>query len=235
MKRRGLAFTVSCWAHLLDFNRWRHSGIKTFFSNQTCYTCKYLRSLQPAGFFSLQLLPVQVCIILFFFFLLYHFPPTAFNSYWLSTKWHFSSLESSTVSIVRLCHCWSQLPSFWLINCLQHMQTGIPAASTDPISSRRDSMPPHASFSHTSVAVSGHNPIIFCRNWEGASEEKTCTPCVICDEKLRATSYHFRRKSVTLRHRLSLPEKPLNDSTDLLVIKRQVWPLPYHHRQTHNL
>ena len=78
----------------------------------------------------------------------------------------------------------------------------------------------------TSVAVSGHNPIIFCRNWEGASEEKRCTPCVICDEKLRATSYHFRRKSVTLRHRLSLPEKPLNDSTDLLVIKRQVWPLP---------
>lgn len=106
------------------------------------------------------------------------------------------------------------------------MQTGIPAASTNPISSRRDSMPPHASFSHTSVAVSGHDPIIFCRNWEGASEEKRCTPCVICDEKLRATSYHFRRKSVTLRHRLSLPGKPLNDSTDLLVIKRQVWPLP---------
>ena len=131
-----------CWAHLLDFNWWRHFRIKTFFSkhlffdstSETCYTCKYLRLLQPAELFSLQLLPVKACIILVFFFRLYHFPPTAFNSYWLSTKWHFSSLESSTVSILRLCHCWSQLPSFWLINCLQHVQIGIIVASTNPIS-----------------------------------------------------------------------------------------------------
>ena len=61
---------------------------------------------------------------------------------------------------------------------------------------------------------------------EKEPEKKEEERRVICDEKLRATNYDFRRKSVTLRHRLSLPEKPLNDSRDLLVIKRQVCPLP---------
>ena len=36
----------------------------------------------------------------------------------------------------------------------------------------------------------------------------------------------FRWQSVTLGHRLSLPEKLLNDSADSLVTKRQAWPLP---------
>ena len=97
-----------------------------------------------------------------------------------------------------------------------------------PTPSPQDGIPCHPMHhSHTpQVAVSGHDLIIFHRNWEGAWEEKRHTPCVIYDEKLRATNYDFRRKSVTLRHRLSLPEKLLNDSRDLLVIKRQVRPLP---------
>ena len=98
------------------------------------------------------LTPITPCSGLHYLAFLFPALPFAtysINSYWLSTSWHFSSLESSTLSIVRLCHCWSQLPSFWWINCLQHVQTGVSAASTNPISSRWDSMPPHASFSHT--------------------------------------------------------------------------------------
>lgn len=164
---------------------------------------------------------------LVFLFPALHFPPTTFNSYWLSTRRHFSSLESSTVSIARLCHCWSQLPSFSSItNCLQHVQIGVPAASTDPISSRRDAMPTHVSFSHTPSGSQWPRSHYLSQKLRRSLRRKEEERSIICDEKLRATNYDFRRKSVTLRHRLSLPEKPLNDSRDLLVIKRQVCPLP---------
>lgn len=216
-----------CWAHLLDFNWWRHFRIKTFFytfliisTSETCYTCKYLRLLQPAGLFSLQLLPVQACIILFFF----SFPALPFSTY---SIWFLLTQYLNDTFLLWILYCPHSETLPLLITAAFLLIDQLPAAHAN-----RDTNglhPPHllkTGFPHatpcliltTSVAVSGHDPIIFCRNWEGASEEKRCTPCVICDEKLRATSYHFRRKSVTLRHRLSLPEKPLNDSTDLLFL-----------------